>query len=684
MAGQQVEILQELEKMGNLESVVTEQKIRIEKLRTTYESLKAQHLQLQDLIERKERELEDARTEIKSIKEQSQETVQRMRAERDSKIQECEEIRAQVVTPQRMELLKVKLQKEVEAPYKERYEAMENEVDKYRGDFNKLRYDYSFLKSEYEHEQAQHKQIVEEMRVHHDMEVMSLKKERDSLMQRMQHDSPSDTQRTRGLQRENAQLHMKIKGLLSELDEIRAQRETAGLQSDHVSRLQVRQLAEMTAKCKSLETEYDSLKLHCQTLEAEHERNNQTQEEMTIEINRLEKETMSQKSQMEEMSHKHKVELSNLKMSLMKNKGDLERERDELKAEIDNYNNRVQVLERTIEHLKKTINEKELELNKRVQSAVEVEWEKITQLEQAKLQLEASIGHLERTKLDSDASHRADTEKLEEQLRSAIDIKSLAEKECNQLKAQLQDAANVADELNKEKSRIQELKQKHQQLQNQCQSLLSNEQQLLAANERLKTSLELVNDELSILRSDLQRQQDESNNSLEQNRQQWQNEKNGLEAQITKLEKELKRNEENSKKQEKDNKKKSKKHKQTINQLQDKIQVLEAKEDQLKLEKDSVKKHLELENEKLRRQMEKFRKRQNRFKSVLDSGHGAGVTFFPASSSPVPFNSTLDQDRQQRDIVTVRDRLEELEENQKHISDLLANTERPGDDLRIS
>ena len=49
MAGQQVEILQELEKMGNLESVVTEQKIRIEKLRTTYESLKAQHLQLQDV-----------------------------------------------------------------------------------------------------------------------------------------------------------------------------------------------------------------------------------------------------------------------------------------------------------------------------------------------------------------------------------------------------------------------------------------------------------------------------------------------------------------------------------------------------------------------------------------------------------------------------------------------------------
>ena len=42
----------------------------------------------------------------------------------------------------------------------------------------------------------------------------------------------------------------------------------------------------------------------------------------------------------------------------MKNKGDLERECDALKAELDNYNNKVQVLERTVEHLKKTIDEK--------------------------------------------------------------------------------------------------------------------------------------------------------------------------------------------------------------------------------------------------------------------------------------------------------------------------------------
>ena len=55
--------------------------------------------------ERKERELEEAREEIKKTQEQSQEAVQRMRAERDAKIRKCEEIRAQVTHDKLLTLL---------------------------------------------------------------------------------------------------------------------------------------------------------------------------------------------------------------------------------------------------------------------------------------------------------------------------------------------------------------------------------------------------------------------------------------------------------------------------------------------------------------------------------------------------------------------------------------------------
>jgi hypothetical protein len=57
MAGEQAlsqtEILQKLERVGNLESVVTEQRMRMEKLKTTYEMLKAEHIQLQEVCKLK-------------------------------------------------------------------------------------------------------------------------------------------------------------------------------------------------------------------------------------------------------------------------------------------------------------------------------------------------------------------------------------------------------------------------------------------------------------------------------------------------------------------------------------------------------------------------------------------------------------------------------------------------------
>ncbi|KAK3751352.1 hypothetical protein QZH41_009306 [Actinostola sp. cb2023] len=397
-ADHSAEMLDKLERMGNLESVVAEQRMRIEKLKTTYETLKVEHLQLQDACQRKDNDIVGAREEAKKLQAEFQEMVKKLRAERDAKIQECEELRTQVVTPNKLEMIRVKLLEEIEKPYRERFQLMETEINTYRSDFNKLRYDYSFLKSEYEHDQIQHKQIIEEVHSQCELEINSLRKERDLLLQKQQQDGPTDAHRARTLQRENTQLHMKLKNLLSELEEIRSQRENAGLQSDHVSRLQARQVSELTSKCKAFETERDSLKLQCKTLQNELDKKNEQQDQLTSEIHQLEKENMSGKSKLDEMSHKNKVEISNLRMSLTKNRGDLERERDELKAEIDSSKNKIQVSERTIEHLKTSLEEKELEVSKRIQDVKEKEWENLALLEQTNNQLETRLGQLERIK----------------------------------------------------------------------------------------------------------------------------------------------------------------------------------------------------------------------------------------------------------------------------------------------
>ncbi len=45
----QTETLQKLERLTNLETMVAEQRIRIEKYRTMYETLKAEHVQIEDV-----------------------------------------------------------------------------------------------------------------------------------------------------------------------------------------------------------------------------------------------------------------------------------------------------------------------------------------------------------------------------------------------------------------------------------------------------------------------------------------------------------------------------------------------------------------------------------------------------------------------------------------------------------
>lgn len=77
----------------------------------------------------------------------------------------------QVVTPQRFELIRVQIMEELEQLFKEKSKKQEAEVEEYRSALSKLRYELSFLKSEYEHDSIEHKQQMEDLIKQHDIEV---------------------------------------------------------------------------------------------------------------------------------------------------------------------------------------------------------------------------------------------------------------------------------------------------------------------------------------------------------------------------------------------------------------------------------------------------------------------------------------------------------------------------------
>jgi DNA repair exonuclease SbcCD ATPase subunit len=160
-----------------------------------------------------------------NLQQQCQDLINKARTEKDAKIQECEELRSQVFTPQKMEILRMRLQRKVELPYRQRLETLQNELEKSKSDFNKLRYDYSFLKSEYEHEHSQYQRIQDEMKSQYETQIVNLQRERDFLIKKQLQEELNDSQRVRTLQRENTQLNLKVKSLLNELEELREKQE---------------------------------------------------------------------------------------------------------------------------------------------------------------------------------------------------------------------------------------------------------------------------------------------------------------------------------------------------------------------------------------------------------------------------------------------------------------------------
>jgi DNA-binding HxlR family transcriptional regulator len=59
------------------------------------------------------------------------------------------------------------------------------------------------------------------------------------------------------------------------------------------------------------------------------------QTQLTSRVHDLEKENIVLKNRVEESSHKGKVELTNLKMEMLKERGDMERQRDKLINQVE-------------------------------------------------------------------------------------------------------------------------------------------------------------------------------------------------------------------------------------------------------------------------------------------------------------------------------------------------------------
>nr|XP_002732997.2 PREDICTED: centrosomal protein of 83 kDa-like [Saccoglossus kowalevskii] len=653
--------LPKLAQETELQKMLTDERMRCEMHKTNYQTLKAEHQRLQDELQRVQSNLDRQTEESRMMEERCQTLVSRARKELSEKTAEVEEFKTQVVTPQKMELMRLKIADELEHPYRERLGRMDSEVEKYRSDFNKLRYEYSFLKQEYEHEKAEAKRMMDEMKIQYETE---------------------DAQRNRVLQRENAQLHLKIKGLLTELEEIRAQREQAGLQSDHIARMQSKQLSENAAMVKTLEAEKESLKLHVDQLQQELSTALDMQKTLNTRAHDLERDKTSLKSQLEEITHRGKIDMTNMKMDLVKSKGELERQRDTLAHELEGYRTKVEVLQYSLDTQTTTLAEKEKEMVRKVQSVREEEWEKINKLENEKLELEAKLQEIERRKVEEESRKADEKERIEDRIKDAETRREESEKECLVLRTKLEQRSSLNDQLHHETQQNTDLREKLHQIRTELQSLQGVEQELSSENEKLNNKVELLGNELNMAVAEIEKAEEANHRQLDQQRVGFIDEKQQLQKRIDEMEQHISEIHGRMDRMTSTHKKKKKQYIKIVKRVKEKLQISNAKLEELEIQKQALKKNVPQETYvKLKRQLRDMYQRHQEYRHLILNGAVGEFSFtqaaMPLGQSTGPWSSLIEPENQhQQDLAALRERLDNLDGNQRlQLDELIGNME---------
>ncbi|XP_064417934.1 centrosomal protein of 83 kDa [Latimeria chalumnae] len=658
-----------------LQKMLIDERMRCEHHKTNYQTLKAEHTRLQDEYAKGQNELKRLLVDKQTVNDKFQLLLAELRGELLDKTRELEELKIQVLTPQKLELLKAQIQQELEAPMRERFHKLDEEVEKYRSEYNKLRYEYTFLKSEFEHQKDEHIRVLEEKKIKYEAEIGRLEKDKETLHDQLLSVDPTrDNKRVEALLREKAQIYQKLKGLEAEITELRAERENSGMQAENVQRIQVRQLAESQAAIKSLEAEKQSVRLQLDRLEKELQLATEQNNLLTSKLHRAEREVNTLSSKVEELKHSHKLEITSIKLEAARARGEIERQRDSIQRQVDGMQSDTEVLRNTIERQKELLTEKERELIRKVQVAKEEEFQKLTALQDEKLELENKIADLERLRAEQDVMRQSEKTEWEGKLHALQLAEDSAKREAQNLRSKVQQQVLRLEALEREKNECVDLQQQLHELQVQVGALSQSENNLIEANCKIRELLERAREEARLARSQAEKAQQEAEKSLEDKRIEWLEEKHRLHQCNAELEEKYHQVKEKLQRAAVAQKKRKTLNENKQRRLQDQIQLLEAKKEELEIEKSTLnKQHVPIEEyARLQKRVKDLQRRHNEFRSLIlgpsmqatgfNSASFLSSTLVPGVEGSFPY---LQEEQHQKELSLLRKRLEELETTQR-------------------
>ena len=645
---------------NGLEAMLADQRFTAEKYKANFSLLEAQHIKLQSETQHLKDDVVQKESDLHHCGKRFEGQLAKLEGERDRLLLEIEGLKTKIMTPAKLENLRQNLLKDVEMIYKQHLSQTEDEVEAYRKELNKLKYDHSFLKTEYENCQNEYAQRLEDLHAKFKLDIDSSHRKCESLKKTLDQKNIA-AQESVSLMKENTKMSAKIKSLIAENESIRKQIGEECRKSDEKVAKVSMQLSEFHVKHEIVNNENRSMATRIEKLQDKLEQSNEEMTKQIPLIATLEDQVMKLTSEIEDLNQKQKMELAMAENGFKRQLSEARKESDNIEAKMSDSRTQADFLAKTIEELKASLRSKEKEFTEKLQTLKDDHWDSVNRANQEKLTVENKLTASEKQHLDKLHSLQVELEKAKSQnevLTSSIEASA---REKDDWAVKMDKLQSTVDSKDKDLSSYQKIELEIQSLQAQLKSTTNQYKEQSVENDKLKNHNKLANTDITDLRQQIKEMKLEFENICHSNKSSWEKENAAIKEKYQELKKRVGKGDKRRETILNLAKKQKNQHHKEMTSLKDTVICCQAREKQYELEKESQRKNHELEIIKLRRQIDKFKVKATEFEGLLYNPM-VGDSTMNGSALPMPeaFTSILAGTKEQQ---------HELEEISKNLND---------------
>lgn len=515
-----------------------------QQIRSDLELLKTEYLKVKDENNRLKVEATDLRSQVEESnreRDQMEENSTRMFQEwNDILNKEKEKIadmQKQMVPARDMEMLRIQMLEELQAPHEQRVDELLHELDKYREIYNKEHRQIELLRNVFEQNEAHYKKLLHEMQEKHqaDMEeFLGKNRKLQDLVEEM-----TNKDKTREQEKTIADLLIKERRLNEEVDTLRREKQDMELVKERDHLLTVETLKKQEGAYLLLQKEKESVLTRYVDLKEQYEEIKLTLAETRETVSVLEQQKVNLEDKLSSVSREFRYfketasqRVDELKLTTGKRITELQTSNEQLTAETMRISAEKAGLAEKLAHYDK-------EAATQVRVVQEQEAKKQFELQKTVAELHTQVAELTAATLGQEDMQRKtsdafkkDLQVLKEDMAAMEDdkVKSLASLE--KLQQTLSTALADKDVLSRE---LRELQEEYEDLQKQHRELRLQQHRIVAEKDKAYGEKELDERELLSLTREMETERNEKMRLIADMQEAWTKERLAVQDHMKKI-----------------------------------------------------------------------------------------------------------------------------------------------------